>query len=103
MVSTHLPECPKGCTFTDRSHKGWSVLDNDAPRIPHKLIVSTARDSSDGDVDRSPAQFRNLPFSVFRGRDLSRDIRRIYGYLKDIVQGTPLQELLEIEEQPIRG
>ena len=81
MVSAHLPERSKGCTFADRSHKWWSVLDNDAPRIPHKLIVSAARDSSDGDVDRSPTQFRNLPFSVFRDRTLCRGIRRICGYL----------------------
>ena len=103
MVSTHLSERPKGYTFADCSHKGWSVLDNHTSWIPHKLVVSAARGSSDDDVDQPSTQLCNLPFDVLRSRVSSRRIRGTCRYLGDIVQSASLQELVEIKEQPIRG
>lgn len=93
-ASTRLPERPKGSILADRSHERWSVLNDHAPRIAHKLIGSAARGGSHGDVDRSSRQLRNLPFTTLRSRALSGRIRRIC---------SSFQELLEIKRRPIRG
>ena len=102
MASTHLPERPKGSILADRSHERWGVLDNHTPRTPHWLIVSAARDNSDDDVDQSSTEPRNLPFVILRDRVLSRGMRRVCGYLEDVVQSASLQERLEVKKR-IRG
>ena len=67
------------------------------------LIVSAARANSDGDVDRSSIQFRNLPSTTPRGKVLRRRIRIVLVDSEDIIQSTSLQEPPEIKQQYIRG